>query len=149
MLNKVPEIATVFSIPRIIVRVIVSATGAGGIAMHLGLGTAAAVAVMGAWLAAAPLLQICARCCVPRIYWLTVLLVSIIGTQITDRLTDGFGGSLYASTAAFAVTLAGRHLRDRVRGPTARSKTSAGVPATVDQVGETAVMANPTRKSIS
>jgi uncharacterized membrane-anchored protein len=31
--------------------------------------------------------------------------VSIVGTQITDALTDGAGVSLYASTAAFAVCL--------------------------------------------
>jgi uncharacterized membrane-anchored protein len=43
---------------------------------------------------------------VPWIYWLTVVLVSIVGTQITDALTDGLGVSLSASTAAFAVALA-------------------------------------------
>ena len=43
---------------------------------------------------------------VPWIYWLTVVLVSIVGTQITDLLTDGLNVSLYASTAAFAVALA-------------------------------------------
>jgi uncharacterized membrane-anchored protein len=43
---------------------------------------------------------------VPWIYWLTVVLVSIVGTQITDALTDGLEISLYASTAAFAVALA-------------------------------------------
>ena len=35
-----------------------------------------------------------------------VVLVSIVGTQITDLLTDGLNVSLYASTAAFAVALA-------------------------------------------
>jgi uncharacterized membrane-anchored protein len=43
---------------------------------------------------------------VPWIYWLTVVLVSVVGTQITDALTDGVGVSLYVSTAVFAVTLA-------------------------------------------
>jgi uncharacterized membrane-anchored protein len=33
-------------------------------------------------------------------------LVSVVGTQITDLLTDGLGVSLYISTSAFAVTLA-------------------------------------------
>ena len=43
---------------------------------------------------------------VPWIYWLTVVLVSVVGTQITDALTDRLGVSLYTSTAAFAVALA-------------------------------------------
>ncbi len=42
----------------------------------------------------------------PWIYWLTVVLVSVVGTQLTDALTDGLGVSLYASTAAFAGVLA-------------------------------------------
>jgi uncharacterized membrane-anchored protein len=44
--------------------------------------------------------------CTPWIYWLTVVLVSIVGTQITDLLTDGLGVSLYVSTSVFAVALA-------------------------------------------
>jgi uncharacterized membrane-anchored protein len=43
---------------------------------------------------------------VPWIYWLAVVLVSIVGTQITDILTDGLGVSLYLSTAMFAIGLA-------------------------------------------
>ena len=31
----------------------------------------------------------------PWKYWLTVVLVSVVGTQITDALTDGLGVSLY------------------------------------------------------
>jgi uncharacterized membrane-anchored protein len=42
---------------------------------------------------------------VPWIYWLTVVLVSVVGTQITDALTDRLGVSLYVSTAVFAATL--------------------------------------------
>jgi uncharacterized membrane-anchored protein len=42
----------------------------------------------------------------PWLYWLAVVLVSVVGTQITDLLTDGLGVSLYLSTALFAVALA-------------------------------------------
>jgi uncharacterized membrane-anchored protein len=52
------------------------------------------------------ILQLRAQRYVPWIYWLTVVLVSIVGTQITDALTDGLGISLYTSTAIFAVGLA-------------------------------------------
>jgi uncharacterized membrane-anchored protein len=47
-----------------------------------------------------------ARAYVPWIYWLTVVLVSIVGTQITDFLTDKLEISLYVSTVTFAVILA-------------------------------------------
>jgi hypothetical protein len=46
-----------------------------------------------------------ARRYVPWRYWLTVVLVSIVGTQLTDALTDGLEVSLYASTAAFGLSL--------------------------------------------
>src|SRR3546814_10825680 len=42
----------------------------------------------------------------PWAYWLTVVLVSIVGTQITDLFTDGLGVSLYISTPVCAVVLA-------------------------------------------
>jgi uncharacterized membrane-anchored protein len=42
----------------------------------------------------------------PWIYWLTVVLVSIVGTQITDIMTDMLDISLYVSTAVFSVLLA-------------------------------------------
>ena len=42
---------------------------------------------------------------VPWIYWLTAVLISVAGTQITDALTDKLGVSLYASTTVFGLTL--------------------------------------------
>jgi uncharacterized membrane-anchored protein len=50
-------------------------------------------------------MQLRAKSYVPWIYWLTVVLVSVVGTQITDALTDKLEISLYTSTAAFAVAL--------------------------------------------
>ena len=61
---------------------------------------------MAALLAAALFMQLRTRRYTPWIYWLTVVLVSVVGTQITDLLTDGLGVSLYISTSAFAVALA-------------------------------------------
>jgi uncharacterized membrane-anchored protein len=116
MLNKVPGIAIVFWIVRIIA-IVAGATSAGDVAVHVGLGSAVIAAVMGSRLAAARFLQMRARRYMAWVSWLTVVLVSIVETQITDALPDGLAGGLYASTAAFAVMLAGRHLRDRLRGP--------------------------------
>jgi uncharacterized membrane-anchored protein len=61
---------------------------------------------MVCFLAAALTIQLRARRYVPWTYWLTVVLVSVVGTQITDALTDKLDISLYASTVGFAVALA-------------------------------------------
>jgi uncharacterized membrane-anchored protein len=105
MLNKVPEVTLVFWIVKIM-STTVGETGADYLAVHVGLGTAVTGAIMVTLLLTALLLQLRMQRYVPWIYWLTVVLVSIVGTQITDALTDGLGISLYASTAAFALALA-------------------------------------------
>src|SRR5579864_143184 len=105
MLNKVPEVTLVFWIIKIM-STTVGETGADYLAVHVGLGTAITGALMSSLLIAALLLQLRSRRYVPWIYWLTVVLVSVVGTQITDALTDGLGVSLYVSTACFGVALA-------------------------------------------
>jgi uncharacterized membrane-anchored protein len=105
MLNKVPEVTLAFWFIKIL-STTVGETGADYLAVHVGLGTALTGAFMGALLIAALLLQLRTRQYVPGIYWLTVVLVSVVGTQITDALTDGLGVSLYASTAFFGLALA-------------------------------------------
>jgi uncharacterized membrane-anchored protein len=47
-----------------------------------------------------------ARRYVPWRYWVTVVLLSVVGTQITDFLSDKLDVSLYWSTAGFSVALA-------------------------------------------
>jgi uncharacterized membrane-anchored protein len=42
---------------------------------------------------------------VPGIYWLTVVLISVFGTLVTDNLTDGIGVPLEVSTVVFSVLL--------------------------------------------
>jgi uncharacterized membrane-anchored protein len=63
-------------------------------------------AIMAVLLIASLILQLQARRYVPWRYWLTVVLISVVGTQITDALTDGLGVSLYLSTSVFAAALA-------------------------------------------
>ncbi len=105
MLNKVPEVTLIFWIIKIMATT-VGETGADFLAVHVGLGTGITGGVMGVLLVATLLLQLRARQYAPWIYWLTVVLVSVVGTQITDALTDGFGVSLYVSTTIFALILA-------------------------------------------
>ncbi|MEZ5726593.1 MAG: hypothetical protein R3E48_00445 [Burkholderiaceae bacterium] len=103
-LNKVPEVALAFWIIKIL-STTVGETGADYLAVNAGWGQLATSGVMGALLAAALFIQLRTRRYTPWAYWLTVVLVSVVGTQITDLLTDRLGVSLYVSTAAFATAL--------------------------------------------
>jgi uncharacterized membrane-anchored protein len=104
MFNKVPEVTVAFWVIKIM-STTVGETGADYLAVHVGLGTALTGAIMASLLAAVLLLQLSTQRYVPWIYWLTVVLVSVVGTQITDALTDGLQISLYVSTMAFAAAL--------------------------------------------
>ena len=42
---------------------------------------------------------------VPWLYWLNVVFISVVGTLMTDALTDGLDISLFASTAVFSILL--------------------------------------------
>ena len=105
MLNKVPEVTAIFWIIKIL-STTVGETGADYLAVHVGLGATVTAANMAILLAAALALQLRAQSYIPWTYWLTVVLVSVVGTQITDLLTDKLEISLYLSTAAFACALA-------------------------------------------
>ena len=104
-LNKVPEITLGFWIIKIL-STTVGETGADFLAVNAGWGQGPTRAVMAALLAVALAAQLRTRRYAPWAYWLTVVLVSVVGTQVTDLLTDGLGVSLYLSTAVFALTLA-------------------------------------------
>lgn len=104
-LNKVPEIALSFWIVKIM-STTVGETGADYLAVNAGLGQGVTRTVMTVLLIAALCIQLRTHRYTPWIYWLTVVLVSVVGTQITDLLTDGLGISLYVSTSVFAVALA-------------------------------------------
>ncbi|MCK1383367.1 hypothetical protein [Bradyrhizobium sp. 21] len=105
MLNKVPAVTAIFWAIKVL-STTVGETGADYLAVHVGLGAGLTAICMTGLLAAALLLQLSRRAYVPWIYWLTVVLVSIVGTQLTDLLTDKLDVSLYLSTAAFACALA-------------------------------------------
>jgi len=105
MLNKVPEVTAIFWAIKIL-STTVGETGADYLAVHVGLGAGRTAICMTGLLVTALLMQLSRRAYVPWIYWLTVVLVSIVGTQLTDLLTDKLEISLYVSTAAFACALA-------------------------------------------
>src|SRR4051794_9003508 len=105
MLNKVPEVTLYFWIIKILCTT-VGETFADFLNSTLGLGLTGTSVVMTAVLIAVLVVQFRADRYVPAIYWLAVVLISIVGTLITDNLTDGLGVSLWTSPAIFAVALA-------------------------------------------
>jgi uncharacterized membrane-anchored protein len=105
LVNKVPEVTVYFWIIKVLCTT-VGESAADYLNETLGFGLNGTIAVMSVLLAAAIAAQIRARSYIPAIYWVTVVLISIVGTLITDELSDGFGVSLVLSTPAFAVVLA-------------------------------------------
>jgi uncharacterized membrane-anchored protein len=103
-LNKVPEVTLVFWIIKIL-STTVGETGADFLAVDAGLGIGWTSAAMALLLGIALFWQMRTKAYTPWIYWLTVVLVSIVGTLITDILTDVLDVSLYTSTTVFSVLL--------------------------------------------
>lgn len=103
--NKVPEITLSFWIIKLL-STTVGETGADFLAVNAGWGQGITRTLMAAGLAAALFMQVKGRRYTPWAYWLAVVLVSVVGTQITDLMTDSLGISLYVSTAVFALALA-------------------------------------------
>ncbi|WP_447652297.1 COG4705 family protein [Pseudomonas abietaniphila] len=108
-LNKVPEVTLSFWVIKIM-STTVGETFADFLAVDAGLGAAVTTIGMATLLAIALFFQLRSRAYIPWIYWLTVVLVSIVGTQITDVLTDMLDVSLYTSTAVFSGLLAATFL---------------------------------------
>lgn len=104
-LNKVPEVTLSFWMIKIL-STTVGETGADFLTVNVGLGPRLTCLIMSSLLIIALITQLRTWRNVPWIYWLTVVLVSIVGTQLTDLLTDSLGVSLYLSTTVFSVVLA-------------------------------------------
>jgi uncharacterized membrane-anchored protein len=105
MLNKVPEITLYFWIIKIMATT-VGETAADYLNVNMGFGLTNTSYVMGGLLVAVLALQLMWRQYIPWLYWLTVILISVVGTLITDNLTDVFGVPLWVSTAVFSGFLA-------------------------------------------
>jgi uncharacterized membrane-anchored protein len=105
MLNKVPLVTLFFWIIKILATT-VGETGADFLNFNLGLGLELTSLLAAVLLGGALAIQLRQVRYVPWIYWLAVVFLSIVGTLITDNLTDNLGLSLRISTAAFALALA-------------------------------------------
>jgi uncharacterized membrane-anchored protein len=105
MLNKVPEITLYFWIIKVLCTT-VGETFADFLNDKLKLGLTNTTYIMGSLLIVTLLFQFISRKYLAIIYWLAVVLLSIVGTLITDNLTDNFGISLVTTTVVFSVMLA-------------------------------------------
>lgn len=105
MLNKVPEVTVYFWLIKVL-STTVGETAADFLDTNLNLGLTTTSLIMTALLVAALIAQMRADRYVAGRYWLTVVLVSIVGTLITDNLSDGYNVPLEVTTPLFAVLLA-------------------------------------------
>jgi uncharacterized membrane-anchored protein len=104
MLNRVPEVTIYFWIIKIMATT-VGETAADFLAFTVNLGLANTSYVMGGLLLVVLLNQFRLKRYVPLSYWFVVVLVSILGTLITDRLVDEFGVSLMTTNIVFSISL--------------------------------------------
>ena len=102
--NRVPAVTADFWLIKLMA-VTMGETAADFLAVNLGLGLTATSLLMGAILIGALVLQFKQKRYVPWSYWLAVVLVSIVGTLITDNMVDNFGISLVSVTTFFVIAL--------------------------------------------
>ena len=105
LFNKVPEITLFFWIIKVCCTTI-GETAADFLNIHLNLGLTGTTIIMASLLTIIFIFQFAARRYIPGIYWLAVVLISIVGTLITDNLTDNFGVPLETTTIIFSIALA-------------------------------------------
>jgi len=104
-LNKVPEVTIYFWVIKVLCTT-VGESFADYINTTLGFGLTKTTVVFSAALAVVLVVQFRLRRYMPAVYWLAVVLISVVGTLLTDQLTDGLGVELWISTTVFAVLLA-------------------------------------------
>jgi uncharacterized membrane-anchored protein len=103
--NRVPDVTLNFWLIKLMA-VTMGETAADYLAVNLGFGLTATSLIMTAVLAVALVLQFRQKRYVPWSYWLAVVLISIVGTLVTDNLVDNFGVPLIATTILFTIALA-------------------------------------------
>lgn len=103
--NRVPRVTVDFWLIKLMA-VTVGETAADYLAVNLGLGLPLTSAIMTLVLVVALVVQFAQKRYVPLWYWLAVVLVSVVGTLLTDNLVDNFAVPLEVTTAVCAVLLA-------------------------------------------
>jgi uncharacterized membrane-anchored protein len=105
VLNKVPQVTIWFWIIKVMATT-VGETGADLITVNLNMGLTFTSWLMSAVFLVALALQLRTDRYSAPIYWVTVVLISVVGTLVSDNLVDGMGISLVTTSIAFAILLA-------------------------------------------
>ncbi|MDV9175820.1 hypothetical protein R6V09_37600 [Streptomyces sp. W16] len=103
--NKVPEVTLYFWIIKVLCTT-VGETAADLLNEKAGLGLTGVSVLMSGLLAVVLVVQFRTRAYRAGVYWLAVALISVVGTLISDNLTDNMGVPLETSTTVFALVLA-------------------------------------------
>lgn len=102
--SKVPEVTIFFWIIKIMATT-VGETAADLLAFNLNWGLTNTSILMAVLFIVVLYFQFKTEKYIPWIYWLTIVLISVVGTLVTDNLTDNFGVPLEISTIAFLILL--------------------------------------------
>jgi uncharacterized membrane-anchored protein len=104
MLSKVPEVTVFFWVIKVLCTT-VGETFADWVNGKLGDNLNTTTAVMGSGLVIALIVQFRVRKYVPAIYWVAVVLISVVGTLITDNMVEHFHVALTTSTIIFGIAM--------------------------------------------
>ncbi len=104
MINKVPEVTLTFWIIKILATT-VGETAADYLSSTLNLGLTITSYIMAGILLIVLMFQFRAKKYVPGIYWGAVVLLSIVGTLISDNLVDNLGVALSTTSIIFGSAL--------------------------------------------
>ncbi|MBD3919424.1 hypothetical protein H8B09_11730 [Paenibacillus sp. PR3] len=105
LISKVPQLTIFFWIIKVLCTT-VGETFSDFLSFNVGLGLPLTTLLMGIAFVIVLFVQFRASKYIPLVYWLTVVLISVFGTLVTDNLTDGFGVPLERSTIIFSLLLA-------------------------------------------
>ncbi len=103
--NKVPEITVYFWVIKVLCTT-VGETAADLLNEKAGLGLTGVSLLTSVLLAGVLVVQFRTSAYRAGVYWLAVALISVVGTLISDNLTDNMGVPLETSTTVFAIILA-------------------------------------------
>ena len=104
-LNRVPAVTAGFWLIKLLA-VTVGETAADYLAVNLGYGLSTTTWIMSVVLAITLALQFAQKRYVPWAYWLAVVMISVVGTLVTDNMVDNLDIALQTSTIFFSVVLA-------------------------------------------
>ncbi len=105
LLNKVPEVTVFFWIIKILCTT-VGETGADNLASKYNLSDATLAYYTGGVLMVVLVFVFAFRKYVPLFYWAGIVLISVVGTLITDNLVDNHGVALRTTTTIFSIATA-------------------------------------------